>query len=164
MEVVPVIHRITVAKLFPGLCAGSSKLKPMPACLYIAVEGEDPGFDIFANGHALARNEDALERLATSLNVSPLFSFLCADEEAVAALVENGSDERGGQSFRPQPKWFDPLDGLLTVQILLSHLNYSPSSLGSETAAVFLELREYERVLRKTVERGLHWHLELSLA
>jgi len=136
----------------------------MPACLYIVVEGEDPGFDIFVNGHALARNEDALERLATGINVIPLLSFLCADEEAVVALVENGSDESGELPFRPQPQWFNPLDGLLTVQILLNHLDYSPSSLGSETAAVFLELREYERVLRKTVERGLQWRLELELA
>jgi len=44
-------------------------LKAMAASLYIVVEGEDPGFDIFVNGHALARNEDALERLAESLRV-----------------------------------------------------------------------------------------------
>ena len=143
--------------------AGSSRLKRMPASLFIVVEGEDPGFDIFVNGHALARNEDALDRLATGLNVSPLFSFLCADEESVAILLGSGAEETEFRPFHPQPRWFEPLDGLLTVQILLNHLHYSPSTLGSETAAVFLELREYERVLRKTVEHGLHWHLELSL-
>ncbi len=35
--------------------------------MYIVVEGEDPGYDIFVNGHALARNEDALEKLALRL-------------------------------------------------------------------------------------------------
>jgi hypothetical protein len=146
-----------------GLGAGSSRLKSMPASLYIVVEGEDPGFDIFVNGHALARNEGVLERLAISLNVSPLHSFLCVDEESMATLVENGRNQDDSRDSQPRVQWFDPLDGLLTVQILLSHLDYKPSSLGSETAAVFLELREYERVLRKTVERGLQWHLELSL-
>jgi hypothetical protein len=35
-------------------------------------------------------------------------------------------------------------------------------ALGSETAAVVLELSEYERVLRKTAQRGLRWHLAVS--
>jgi len=157
-----VIVRMTVTKSLLGEGSGSNTLELMSACLFIVVEGEDPGFDIFVNGQALARNEDALERLAAGLNVSPLLSFLCADEEAVAALRVNGSAQGDGLAIHPQSRWFDPLDGLLTVQILLNHLDYAPSSLGSETAAVFLELREYERVLRKTVERGLQWRLELN--
>jgi hypothetical protein len=44
----------------------------MAASLYIVVEGEDPGFDIFVNGQALARNEDALEDVAARLKVAPL--------------------------------------------------------------------------------------------
>ncbi len=39
----------------------------MAASMYIVVEGEDPGFDIFVNGRSLARYEDALERLALRL-------------------------------------------------------------------------------------------------
>jgi hypothetical protein len=35
-------------------------------------------------------------------------------------------------------------------------------ALGSETQPVLLELREYERVLHKTAQRGLHWHLAVS--
>lgn len=42
----------------------------MAASLYIVAEGEDPDFDIFVNGHALARKEDALERLAERLHVA----------------------------------------------------------------------------------------------
>ena len=40
--------------------------------MYIVVEGEDPGFDIFVNGRALARYEGAIERLALELGVRPL--------------------------------------------------------------------------------------------
>ena len=45
-----------------------SKLNNMAASIYIVVEGEDPGFDIFVNGQAVARNEDAIERLAARLH------------------------------------------------------------------------------------------------
>jgi hypothetical protein len=47
----------------------------MAASMYIVVEGEDPGFDIFVNGRALARHEDALERVALRLGVKPLIEF-----------------------------------------------------------------------------------------
>ena len=57
----------------------------MAASMYIVVEGEDPGFDIFVNGRALARHEDALEKLAVSLGVRPLIDFfLCRREFDVA--------------------------------------------------------------------------------
>ena len=44
----------------------------MAASMYIVVEGEDPGFDTYVNGRALARHEDSLEKLAISLGVRPL--------------------------------------------------------------------------------------------
>lgn len=134
----------------------------MAASLYIVVEGEDPGFDIFVNGHALARNEDALERLAERLKVSPLLEFFSADENSMALLLEQGAGNPDWARHLPEPQWFDPGKGLVTVCALLSFLQEAPVALGSETAAVVSELREYERVLRKTGERGLRWHVAVS--
>ena len=65
----------------------------MAASLYIVVEGEDPGFDIFVNGHALARNEEALHRLAEALDVSPMLDFFSADENSMALLLEQGTGD-----------------------------------------------------------------------
>jgi hypothetical protein len=134
----------------------------MAASLYIVVEGEDPGFDIFVNGHALARNEDALERLAERLRVTPMLEFFSADENSMALLLEQGAGNPDWAHHLPEPQWFDPGTGLVTVRALLEFLLASPTALGSETPAVVSELREYERVLRKTEERGLRWHLAVS--
>ena len=140
----------------------SARLLSMAASLYIVVEGEDPGFDIFVNGHALARNEDALERLAERLNVHPLLEFFSADENSMALLLEQGAADPEWARHLPQPQWFDASDGLLTVRALLDFLGTTPAALGSETHPVLSELREYERVLRKTAQRGLHWHVAVS--
>jgi hypothetical protein len=134
----------------------------MAASLYVVVEGEDPGFDIFVNGHALARNEDALERFCSRLNVSPLLEFFSADENSMAMLLEQGAGNPEWAEHLPQPQWFKPATGLATVGALLDFLSESPAALGSETAAVVSELREYERVLQKTAQRGLRWHLAVS--
>ena len=121
----------------------------MAASLYIVVEGDDPGYDIFVNGQALARNEDALERLA-------------ADENSMALLLEQGVASPDWARHLPQPQWYDAPDGLLTVRALIDFLTTNPAAIGSETQPVLIELREYERVLHKTAQHGLHWHVAVS--
>ena len=130
--------------------------------MYIVVEGEDPGFDIFVNGHALARNEDALERLAERLKVPPLLEYFSADENSMAVLLEQGAGDPEWAKNLPEPQWYEPSYGLLTVRALLSFLRDAPTALGSETEAVAEELREYERVLYKTAQRNLRWHVAVS--
>ncbi|MGA3081259.1 MAG: hypothetical protein ABSD44_07740 [Terracidiphilus sp.] len=134
----------------------------MAASLYIVVEGEDPGFDIFVNGHALARNEDALERLAERLDVHPLLEFFSADENSMALLLEQGAESPLWARPLPQPQWFDAAEGLLTVRALIEFLDANPTAQGSETQPVLIELRSYERVLLKTAQHGLRWHLAVS--
>lgn len=134
----------------------------MPASLYIVVEGEDPGFDIFVNGHALARNEDALEQLARRLEVRPLLDFFSADENSMALLLEQGAGKPQWASHLPQPQWFDGNDGLRTVSALIEFFTEHPAALGSETQPVLTELRDYQRVLRKTALYQLRWHIAVS--
>jgi hypothetical protein len=134
----------------------------MAASLYIVVQGEDPGFDIFVNGHALARNEDALDRLAESLGVPPLLQFFSADENSMCVLLEQGAGDPEWAHHLPEPQWFDPMQGLATVRALIQFLSASPVSFGSETQPVLLELREYETVLLKTEKYHLRWHLAVS--
>jgi len=67
----------------------------MAASLYIVVEGEDPGFDIFVDGNALARSEDALERLSGRLDVNPLLGFFSADEAPAVRPAAFGAEDVG---------------------------------------------------------------------
>ena len=80
----------------------------MGATLYIVVEGEDPGFDIFVNGRALARNEDALEKMAHRIGVKPLLEFFSADENSMALLLEEGAGDPEWAKTLPPPQWFSP--------------------------------------------------------
>ena len=136
--------------------------KAMAASFYIVVEGEDPGFDIFVNGRALARNEDALEKMAQRIGVQPLLEFFSADQNSMALLLEEGAGDPEWAKTLPSPQWFSPEDGLITVCALLNHLRASAAVLGSETSAVMREIEEFERVLLKTAERQLRWQLAVS--
>ena len=130
--------------------------------MYIVVEGEDPGFDIFVNGRALARHEDALEKLALSLGVRPLIEFFSADENSRSLLMEEGGGMYESISTLPPPQWYFGTEGLETIDKLIAALTQEPQLLGSEGTQVLAELEEYARVLRKTEERGLRWHLAVS--
>ena len=130
--------------------------------MYIVVEGEDPGFDIFVNGRALARHEDALEKLAQKLGVKSMLEFFSADENSMALLLDEGAGDPEWAKTLPPPQWFAPEDGLISVCTLLDFLREHPMALGSETFAVLKEIEEFERVLRKTAQRRLRWQLAVS--
>jgi hypothetical protein len=134
----------------------------MAASMYIVVQGEDPGYNIFVNGRALARHEDAVERLALRLGVKPLIEFFSADENSMALLIEEGAGNPELLKRLPPPQWYAPQEGLNTVSALVVALRDEPQQLGTEGALVLAELEEYERVLHKTQERGLRWHLAVS--
>ena len=130
--------------------------------MYIVVEGEDPGFDIFVNGRALARHEDALERLALRLGVKPLIEFFSADENSMSLLIEEGAGNPDLIRRLPPPQWYAPDDGLATVRALASALQDDPQQLGTEGPQVLAELLEYASVLDKTMRTELRWHLAVS--
>ncbi len=134
----------------------------MAASMYIVVEGEDPGYDIFVNGRALARHEDALEKLALSLGVKPLIEFFSADENSMSLLIEEGAGNPELIKRLPPPQWYFGCEGLQTVDTLIEALRDEPHKLGSEGPHVLEELEEYAGVLRKTDDRGLRWHLAVS--
>jgi hypothetical protein len=134
----------------------------MAASMYIVVEGEDPGFDIFVNGRALARHEDAVEKLALSLGVRPLIEFFSADETSMSLLIEEGAGNSELIKRLPPTQWYFGSEGLATVEALVDALKDEPQKLGTEGPQVLEELVEYAKVLRKTEERGLRWHLAVS--
>jgi len=130
--------------------------------MYIVVEGDDPGFDIFVNGRSLARHEDALERLALRLGVKPLIEFFSADENSMSLLIEEGAGDRDLIRRLPPPQWYPADDGLKTVRALVAALQDEPQQLGTEGEQVVSELLEYVVVLEKTQARDLRWHLAVS--
>lgn len=130
--------------------------------MYIVVEGEDPGFDTFVNGRALARHEDAMEKLALSLGVRPLIEFFSADENSMLLLIEEGAGNKDLVRRLSPPQWYLGTEGIATIVALIGALQVEPHLLGSEGPQILEELEDYRRVLTKTEQRGLRWHLAVS--
>ena len=125
--------------------------------MYIVVEGDDPGYDIFVNGRALARHEDAVERLALRLAVKPLIEFFSADENSMALLIEEGAGNPELLKRLPPPQWYAPQDGLSTVSALVIELRREPQQLGTEGAILLHELLQWQMVVAGVVILGSVW-------
>jgi hypothetical protein len=134
----------------------------MAASMYIVVEGEDPGYNIYVNGRMLARHESAVERLAERLGVRPLLEYFSADENSMALLIEEGAGNPDLLKRLPPPQWYTPEEGLRTVRALIEALAANPAQIPADGEELLGELREYEAVLHRTAERGLRWHLAVS--
>jgi hypothetical protein len=134
----------------------------MAASLYIVVTGDDPGFDTFVNGLALARNEDKLEKLSEQLHIARLLDFFSADSDSMALLEQEGYKLPTHPSMLPPTQWFSADDGLEAVSALHEYLEAHITYLGDDTAAVVQELEEYMTVLEKASARNLRWHLAVS--
>jgi hypothetical protein len=130
--------------------------------MYIVVEGDDPGYNIYVNGRVLARYESAVEKLALDLGVKPLLEFFSADENSMALLIEEGGGNPDLLKKLPPPQWYRAADGLATLNALVAALDADPHQFGSEGPELLGELREYQAVLQKTAERELRWHLAVS--
>ena len=130
--------------------------------MYIVVEGEDPGYNIYVNGRVLARYESGIEKLALELGVKPLLEFFSADENSMSLLIQEGGGNPDLLKRLPPPQWYRPEDGLDTLETLIEALEADPLQFGSEGPEILTELREYETVLSKSAERGHRWHLAVS--
>ncbi len=134
----------------------------MAASMYIVVEGDDPGYNIYVNGRVIARYESAIEKLALASGVKPLLEFFSADENSMALLIQEGGGNPALLKHLPPPQWYRPEEGLRTLEALIATLEADPHQFGSEGPELLSELREYQTVLRKTAEHGHRWHLAVS--
>ena len=133
----------------------------MSLAIYIATEKKIRGFDPFVNGKAVAHIEDAaLEGLCTAAGTKSLLSFISQDPEDLADFLEGeGAEKTEGEL--PAEDWYAPEEGLQLAQGLVRYLEQNSSELPN-AGAVLEDLREYQRVFEKLVEKKVRWHFAVD--
>lgn len=127
---------------------------------YIVLDNDDPGFEVFVNGKALARKAEKLDDLASDLVVRQLSGFFSQNPNELRDFMEDLGAEVD-QNEIPGEEWFSAAEGLETVHALLAHYEHSAERLGEDDALV-QDLREFERVLTEAAQNGIRWHLAVD--
>lgn len=127
----------------------------MSVAYYIVLDHEEPGFETFVDGKALA-HEDKLESLCESLGVKT-FDFLTMSEEDISDMLgEDLELPEGGEE-----EWFSAEEGLGYFSKLADHIKANPSSVDDPEGCLG-DLEEYLEVLAKAKEIGAKWHLNID--
>jgi hypothetical protein len=127
----------------------------MGAAYFIVLDNEEPGFETFVNGKAIARASDSIRSICDKLDltsIDDLTSFGALDEEFDVP-------EECRETSTP---WFEPREGIEWVGALYEYIEANPSSV-KDPDHVLAELDEYEAVFKKAAKIGAKWHLELDI-
>ena len=120
----------------------------MSITYFIVLDSEDPGFDPFVNGKAIAKAAPKINKLAKSIGLKTIDDYLVNNfEEYVGTLTSD-------------PKWFEASEGRIWVERLKSEIAIKPNLLSKEISE---ELDEYLSVFRQAESKNLKWHLEFDL-
>ena len=129
----------------------------MGMALYIVLDNEEPGFDAFVNGKAIAKEGKKLDAISKRLGIPKFDEFISMSSEDLEGVLGDEVD------IPPQDvKWFTADEGLSFVQALSDHIRANPASV-KDQKAVLEDLAEYAEVLGKVKAIGAKWHLNIDI-
>jgi len=109
-------------------------------------------------GRQMSRATRELDPLAIEMGVLPLSSFVsldAGDQEMMAELAAEGGVDTSDWKAEPV-KWFDPTEGLKTVQALIKGLGDDQKTVKNKKA-ILSELKELQAALMTIKERKARW-------
>ena len=129
----------------------------MGAALFIVLEKQIPGFDATVNGKALSRVFEELDRIAGRLGIKPLMAFFSMSPDETGDLLADFGV--AGEVNSSAEQWFAAEEGLRTIETLRTHLRRDEGL--PDVSGVMADLDDFSRVLQKTQEAGVRWHLQV---
>jgi hypothetical protein len=130
----------------------------MSVAFYIVLDNDDPGFETFVNGKALAREAESLEEISATLGIPTFEDFTSMSAEDIEDMLGDDDAEIPEQ----EENWFTADEGLAFVQALVDHISSNPKAVKNQQA-VLEELGEYADVFNKAKGIGARWHLNLDI-
>jgi hypothetical protein len=126
----------------------------MSTAFYIVLDNDEPGFDTFVNGKALAKESRKLDAICQKLGIPKFDDFVSMSADDLSEFI-------GDDAELPKEKWFDAEEGLKFVNALIAHIKVNPKDV-KHFKAVSEELAEYADILSKAKSIGAKWHFSID--
>lgn len=130
----------------------------MSLAYFIVLDAEEPGFDTFVNGKALAHESEHLNAICEQLGIQSFEDYVTVSDETMEEFMEEDfeiPDNDGSE-------WYEAEEGLALIKALVAYIEENPESV-RDAATVREELGEYAVVFEKAKTAGMKWHLEIDL-
>jgi hypothetical protein len=130
---------------------------------FIVLDREDPGFDTMVNGKFLAKDAEQLGKIADSLGLRQLESYVSYSPEEARAMMEDMDvdPDEIAEIALPEKVWYEPQEGLDWAAKVGAHVRENPSSV-KNAAGVQEDLDEYRAVLEQAQAIGARWNLQVD--
>lgn len=132
----------------------------MSVAYYVVLDIEEPGFDTFVSGKAVARASEELDALCHRTGLQTLDSFMGQSLDDFEDLL--GEDIELPDGDDGLAKWFEPAEGIALIESIVSAIKQSATSMPSADA-VLEDLEEYKAVLEQARKIKAKWHLALDI-
>lgn len=130
----------------------------MSTALYVALAREVPGVDAGSvNGQALVQFIGWLHDASARLDVRSPITMMSVDS-AQAVEFLNSKGKKVDSRDLPDEAWFEPEEGIRTVQVLLEHVE----SEGLRDTALHQDLSACLRVLTLAKEQHVRFHFAVD--
>ncbi|MGD0958268.1 MAG: hypothetical protein ABSB19_00525 [Methylomonas sp.] len=130
----------------------------MSVAYYIVLDVEEPGFDTFVNGKAIAHALEELDALCLRNELPTLDSFMGQS----MADFEDLLDEDIELPEDGEVEWFKPNDGIALIESIVSAIERNPDAISSADD-VLEDLLEYNAVLKQAQGVNARWRLALDI-
>ena len=134
----------------------------MGTAFYIALDSEDPGFDTFVNGKAVAHAVEELDTICRKEGLATLSDFMGQSMSEFADVLGEDIDLPEGEGEEGGEIWFEPDAGIELIDALVAKIRANPLALGSPEQ-LLEDLADYRRVLMQAKSIGAKWHLALDV-
>jgi len=130
--------------------------------IFPVLDKEIEGVDISAvDGKMINRFEPELSKIAENAGFVSIMNFFGANPAEYFDEDEFEEIELSEEDL--SEKWFEPKDGLQTVEFLIKYLRENLETFGGETSEVISDLEDFVNVLQKAEEAGAKWHVEIEI-
>jgi hypothetical protein len=128
----------------------------MGVAYYVEANKTIPNFDVSKEiiGKAIAHADDGFKKIYKKLKVKPIIEFFGQDQSEFSDEIEATNKE--------DLPWFDPEEGIITINALICYLNENPTAL-KNIDNVKQDLIESKKVLDECKKAGAKWHLALDI-
>ena len=124
---------------------------------------------IAEHGEWIGEASDLLDKIAEDLDLLPLSTYFGEEEDFEEDLFddsdesvrENRFDEEEDEE-EVEESWYEPSEGLITVQGLLDHLRDFPTAV-EDPDDVIEDLAAWERILTAADEKGIRFRVGVDL-
>ena len=132
----------------------------MSVAYYIVLDNDDPGFETFVNGKAVAHAVEELDALCDQDQLAKLDSFMGQSLDDLAEMLDE--DLELPDDIDTDANWFLPEEGMVAIDGLIAAVRKNSNKVTSADE-VIEDLLEYKDVLSKAQAIGAKWHLALDM-